>query len=245
MPLFQLNNTIKFPLPELAEPNGLLAIGGDLSPDRLIEAYRLGIFPWYSEKNPILWWSPAPRLVLFPDKFHLPKRLARLIRQHVFTVTADTAFFQVIENCAQRKVNPEETWITPDMKRAYCRLHELGFAHSIECWEGSVLAGGLYGIALDRVFFGESMFSNVSNGSKIALHYLVQHSARNGIRMIDCQMKTEHLVRFGAQEISRVEFQEKLHDYVRSTAPQKKWRLQNTNKKGIGSADACQEEKII
>jgi len=245
MPIFRLSKTIEFPPPELAEPNGLLAIGGDLSPGRLIEAYRLGIFPWYSEEDPILWWSPSPRLVLFPEEYHLSKRLARFIRKNPFTITVDKSFEDVIKNCALPQKNREETWITSDMKRSYCHLHEIGYAHSIECWEGSNLAGGLYGIILDRVFFGESMFSNVSNGSKVALHYLVRHALNRGIKMIDCQIKTEHLLRFGALEISGDEFREKLSEYIHSTRPQKKWRLQSTNKEGIGSADACQEEKSV
>ncbi len=242
MPLFQLNNTIVFPPPDLAEPNGLLAVGGDLSPGRLIEAYRQGIFPWYSENEPLLWWSPAPRLVLFPEEYHLPKRLARLIRKDVFTVTADTSFPRVIELCAQPGKNRPETWITAAMTEAYTLLHALGYAHSIECWQGNTLCGGLYGIVLDRVFFGESMFSMVSNGSNVALHHLVNHSRQIGIKMIDCQMKTDHLMRFGARELNRKDFQSKLNTFICKTDPQKKWRLHNTKKEGFGYADACQKK---
>jgi len=232
-----------FPPPAMAEPNGLLAIGGDLSPERIIEAYRQGIFPWYTADDPILWWSPAPRLVLFPEEFHLPRRLARTIRQKIFTVTADTAFDEVILHCAAIRIEAGvETWLTPEMIKAYRLLHELGYAHSIECRQGAELVGGLYGIALGRIFFGESMFSLAGNASKIALHALVRHAGAAGIRMIDCQMRTEHLVRLGARELPRNEFQEILNRFVYPLAPQKKWRLRNADKEGIGTADACQEE---
>ncbi len=228
MPVFRLIDDLVFPSPELAEPDGLLAIGGDLSPQRIILAYGSGIFPWYSEGEPILWWSPAPRLVLFPEEFHLPRRLQRTIKQKKFTVTADTDFERVIAACSQtanRKNNG--TWITEDMQQAYIRLHHLGFAHSIECWQGDQLAGGLYGVCLDSVFFGESMFTTVTNGSKIALASLVQAAANLNIRMIDCQMTTEHLLRFGAREISRDAFLKKLDEYIQECTPQKKWRLLN------------------
>lgn len=226
MPVFQLGRQLIFPPPAMAEPNGLLAIGGDLSPARIIEAYRQGIFPWYGEGDPILWWSPAPRLVLFPEEFHLPRRLARTIRQKTFTVTADTFFYDIIHQCARTRIEAGvETWITAEMIEAYGRLHELGFAHSIECWRGPELAGGLYGIGLGRIFFGESMFSLVGNASKIALHALVQHASLTGIQMIDCQMRTKHLIRFGARELARSDFQEMLDRFVYPLAPQKKWRL--------------------
>jgi leucyl/phenylalanyl-tRNA--protein transferase len=243
MPIFRLNRTVDFPPPELAEPNGLLAVGGDLSAARLLSAYRQGIFPWYNENSPILWWSPAPRLVLFPGEFHLPRRLARSMRRKKFTVTADRAFARVIEGCAQfRGRGREQTWITPAMTESYIRLHELGYAHSIECWHGGMLAGGLYGIALDRVFFGESMFAAVTDASKFALHALIGHARSADIRLIDCQVRTGHLLRFGAREISREEFQNLLARHIRHTEPQKKWRLQRTDKEGIGHTGACQEE---
>lgn len=197
-----------------------------MSTERLLSAYRLGIFPWYDEKSPLLWWSPAPRLVLLPDEFHVPKRLARSMRKQTFTVTADTAFSRVIADCAGfRGKNREQTWITPDMQKAYIRLHELGYAHSIECWQDSILAGGLYGIALDRVFFGESMFTRVQDASKTALHALVQYALRSDISLIDCQIRTEHLAGFGAREISREDFQNMLQRFIRTVEPQKKWRL--------------------
>ncbi len=226
MPVFQLNNDIMFPPPEMAEPNGLLAVGGDLSAPRLLEAYRLGIFPWYGEEEPLLWWSPAPRLVLFPHEFHLPKRLARTIRQQIFTITADTSFAGIIKSCARiRRRKGEGTWITMEMQQAYSHLHELGFAHSIECRYDGKVVGGLYGVALGQVFFGESMFSRKTDSSKVALNALISHALKTGIKLIDCQMTTEHLLKFGAREISRGHLQKLLHRYITKTVPQKKWRL--------------------
>jgi leucyl/phenylalanyl-tRNA--protein transferase len=226
MPLFQLSRDIVFPPPELAEPDGLLAIGGNLSVPRLIVAYQQGIFPWYSEGEPILWWSPAPRLVLFPGQFHLPRRLARTIRRQIFTVTADTAFADVITACGSlREESGEGTWITNAMKNAYIHLHETGFAHSIECWRDGELAGGLYGVCLDRIFFGESMFTRITDASKVALAALIRQAEKIGIQAIDCQMTTAHLLRFGSREIDRQEFQELLKQYIQHIAPQKKWRL--------------------
>lgn len=244
MPVFQLSSTIVFPPPAMAEPNGLLAIGGDLLPARLLAAYRQGIFPWYAEGDPILWWTPAPRLVLFPGEFHLSRRLARVIRRNVFSLTADQAFRQVMERCAAiRTATRTETWINPDMIEAYCRLHYQGYAHSIECWQGNDLVGGLYGIALGRVFFGESMFSEVSGASKVALYALVRHALATGIWLLDCQMRTEHLVSMGAREVSRAHFQQLLDNLATPVFPQKKWRLRGTEREGIGPADACRNTK--
>lgn len=226
MPVFRLTNQPIFPAPELAEPDGLLAIGGDLSPVRLLIAYSQGIFPWFSEGDPILWWSPSPRLVLFPEEYHLPKRLRRTIDAGTFAVTADTAFAQVVSGCASASGRLElGTWITREMHEAYCRLHELGFAHSIECWREGELAGGLYGVCLDRVFFGESMFTRITDASKVALAALVRQARRLGIALIDCQMTTEHLLRFGARELSREQFMAQLDEHIDSCLPQKKWRL--------------------
>lgn len=224
MPVFRLPKEIVFPDPDLAEPDGLLAVGGDLSPARLLAAYQQGIFPWYSGKEPILWWSPSPRLVLLPDEFHLPKRLARTIRQQIFQVSADTAFAEVITACVAVRA-ASGTWITPDMQQAYIRLHELGFAHSIECRFEDQLVGGLYGICLDKMFFGESMFSRKSDASKVALTALVSHARQIGIQAIDCQMTTAHLLRFGSRELSRQEFQEMLDQFIRRIEPQERWRL--------------------
>ena len=226
MPVFRLVDTPLFPAPELAEPDGLLAIGGDLRPDRLLMAYSQGIFPWFSEGDPILWWSPTPRLVLFPPEFHLPRRLRRTLSAGTFTVTADTAFAEVVAGCATAGDRREHgTWITPEMQQAYAGLHALGFAHSIECWQDGQLAGGLYGVCLDRVFFGESMFTRVTDASKVALAALVQQARQLGIALIDCQMTTDHLLRFGAREIERPEFQALLDEHITACLPQKKWRL--------------------
>jgi len=227
MPVFRLTEEILFPRPSLAEENGLLAIGGDLSPARLISAYRRGIFPWYSPGDPILWWFTSPRLVLFPETFRVPKRLARYMRKPLFTVTFDTAFERVIESCAAvRTMKGEETWITEEMKTAYLQLHQLGYAHSVECWQEQTLAGGLYGVLLDRVFFGESMFTLLSNGSKIALASLVIQLRRKNCRLIDCQMTTEHLLHYGACEISGRDFQRCLNTYIENVFPDGKWNYE-------------------
>ncbi len=226
VPVFQLSEDIIFPEVRFAEPDGLLAVGGDLSSARLLTAYREGIFPWYAQGEPILWWSPVPRLVLFPEQFHLPKRLARTIRQGKFKVTADTAFAEVIASCADlRQESGENTWITREMQAAYITLHRQGFAHSVESWQDGCLVGGLYGICLDRVFFGESMFSRVNDSSKVALAALVHHGEKIGIRMIDCQMTTAHLLRFGAREIGREPFQELLTRFIDRVVPQQPWQL--------------------
>lgn len=224
MPVFRLTDDILFPRPNLAEENGLLAVGGDLSPGRLISAYRLGIFPWYSEGDPILWWFTSPRFVIYTDAFRVPKRLARDIKKSLYRVTMDQAFERVIASCASvRTRNGEETWITEEMKRAYCLLHSLGFAHSVECWKGDELAGGLYGVALDRVFFGESMFTLLPNGSKIALASLVSFLQHRGYKLIDCQMTTDHLRQFGACEITGREFRRHLKEYISTLSPDGSW----------------------
>ena len=231
MPVFQLPEDHIFPLPDMAEPDGLLAIGGDLAPARLLAAYQQGIFPWYAEGEPILWWSPVPRLVLLPEEFHLPKRLARTMRKQLFQVTSDTAFAEVITSCASlRQEAGEGTWITEAMKNAYIHLHELGFAHSVECRLNDELVGGLYGVCLDRVFFGESMFSRITDASKIALATLVQHAEQLDIRMIDCQMTTKHLLQFGSREVNRQEFQELLERFIQNILPRQLWKLNSLEK---------------
>ncbi|MEN8142970.1 MAG: leucyl/phenylalanyl-tRNA--protein transferase [Thermodesulfobacteriota bacterium] len=211
MPVFQLDESISFPPPQMAREDGLLAVGGDLSPERLLLAYHLGIFPWYSPGEPILWWSPDPRLVLFPDDFHLSKSLARTIKRKTFKVTFDTAFVEVIGNCAKtRESQGDGTWIDEEMIAAYCTLHELGYAHSVECWQDDELAGGLYGISLGGVFFGESMFSLKPDSSKVAMATLVEKLRYWEFDMIDCQIGTTHLKSLGAEEISGAEFGERL-----------------------------------
>src|SRR5210317_1959432 len=189
MPVYQLSEDLIFPSPYLASKEGLLAIGGDLSPQRLLLAYSNGIFPWYSEGEPILWWSPDPRLVLYPDELNVSRSLKKVIKQGSFEVTIDRAFEAVITECAQvRLENHEGTWIVAEMVQAYCRLHESGFAHSVEAWAGERLAGGLYGVSLGKCFFGESMFTRVSNASKVAFVVLVNHLKNQGFAMIDCQI---------------------------------------------------------
>jgi leucyl/phenylalanyl-tRNA--protein transferase len=186
----------------LAEPNGLLALGGDLSPARLLAAYRRGIFPWYSVGQPILWWSPDPRAVLYPEAIRVPRSLGKLLRQNRFQVRVDTAFDAVVRACAAPRAHQDGTWITDEMAEAYGRLHRLGAAHSIEAWQGGELVGGLYGVAMGEVFFGESMFSRVRDASKVALVAL----CRLGFRLIDAQVPSEHLFRMGAVEIPRSRF---------------------------------------
>lgn len=211
MPVFRLTRAISFPPCRFAEPDGLLAVGGDLSSERLLNAYRLGIFPWYSEDTPILWWSPDPRLVLFPDELKIARSLKRVLKKNPFHVTLDHAFREVMERCAtvRRKLG-EGTWIMPEMIEAYCRLHELGYAHSVESWFEGELVAGLYGIALGRIFFGESMFTQKTDGSKVGFVRLVQLLGRWGFELIDCQVTTSHLQSLGAREIARSEFLERL-----------------------------------
>ena len=190
----------------MRRPSGLLAAGADLSPERLVRAYRLGIFPWFSEGEPILWWSPDPRTVLFPHELKLSRSLRKTLRKSLYQVRADTAFEQVMEGCSQPRPNQSGTWITENMKQAYCTLHTLGVAHSVETWHDGQLVGGLYGIALGRMFYGESMFSRMSDASKTALAALVHQLDAWGFGLIDCQMHTPLLASFGAREIPRSEF---------------------------------------
>jgi len=197
-----------FPDVELAlrDPDGLLAVGGNLSPERLLEAYRNAIFPWYTEGQPILWWAPDPRAVLFPDQLKVSRSLRKTVRKGLFQVTLDRAFDAVIAGCAAPRRDADGTWITADMERAYTHLHRLGHAHSVEAWSGTELVGGLYGVALGRVFFGESMFSRVADASKVAFVHLVRQLRAWGFVVIDCQMHTPHLARFGAIDIPRRQF---------------------------------------
>jgi len=190
----------------LRDPNGLLAAGADLSPARLLDAYRHGIFPWFGDEDPLLWWSPDPRMVLFVDELHVGRSLRKTLRSGRFQVTADRAFSAVLSGCAAPRAKDEGTWITTEMRAAYVRLAALGYAHSIETWQDGTLVGGLYGVAIGRMFFGESMFARASDASKVAFVTLVEHLQRWGFRMIDCQMSTAHLASFGAREISRPEF---------------------------------------
>jgi leucyl/phenylalanyl-tRNA--protein transferase len=208
----------------LQEPNGLLCVGGDLSVERLLEAYRRGIFPWFSAGQPILWWSPDPRTVLYPGEFKVARSLAKTLRNRGFRTTVDQAFEQVMERCADAALRPEGTWISPQMHAAYRRLHELDYAHSFETWEGDQLVGGLYGVALGRVFFGESMFSVARDASKVALHALVQASLAQNVRLIDCQVDSEHLRSLGARNVPRREFMRELAAATRESPPGASWR---------------------
>ena len=226
MPVFRLSERISFPPPHFAAPNGLLAVGGDLSEKRLLLAYKMGIFPWYSEGDPILWWSPDPRMVLYPGEISVSRRLGRTIRQGVFSVSSDTAFRQVINACARiRRDNHQETWILDEMIDAYCRLFTMGYAHSIEVWCKGDLAGGLYGVSLGGCFFGESMFTRVANASKIALVALCAYLSELSFDMIDCQMATPHLKRLGAREIPRKQFLEALVRSMKRPGIRGKWSV--------------------
>ena len=212
IPILTSDPESPFPPTELAldTPRGLLAAGGDLSPTRLINAYRHGIFPWYSGDQPILWWSPIPRCVLFPGSVHLSRRLRRSFNQGSFTLTADRAFTQLIEACAGPRLEQDGTWITDDMLTAYIQLHELGVAHSIEVWANDELAGGIYGLSLGRVFFGESMFSRQRDASKVALVALCKQLQAWDFTLLDCQVSNPHLLSMGAEEIQRAEFRQHL-----------------------------------
>ncbi len=216
---------IRFPPVEFASPEGLLAVGGDLSAERLIEAYRHGIFPWYSAGQPILWWSPDPRMVLIPDRLKVSRSLRKRLRHGDYTVRSDTHFREVMHGCAVPRRDAHGTWITPEMVEAYVRLHELGYAHSVEAWRGTELVGGLYGVALGRVFFGESMFSRAPDASKVALVYLVRQLARWGYQMIDCQVASAHLAGLGAENIRRSEFLARLDEALRQSDQRGQWRL--------------------
>ncbi|MBW2429066.1 MAG: leucyl/phenylalanyl-tRNA--protein transferase [Deltaproteobacteria bacterium] len=224
MPVYQLTEDPVFPSPYLASKEGLLAIGGDLSLKRLLLAYSNGIFPWYSEGEPILWWSPDPRLVLYPEELKVSRSLKKVIKRGIFEVTIDSAFEEVITECAQvRLENRQGTWIVEDMVRAYCRLHESGFAHSVEIWQQDTLAGGLYGVSLGKCFFGESMFTRITNASKVALVALVKHLKPFNFAFIDCQIATAHLTRFGAREISRARYLKELAHALKAATLQGKW----------------------
>jgi len=202
-------NKILFPHPYLADKDGFLAIGGDLSPRRLLSAYQSGIFPWYNDNTPILWFSTHPRLVLYPDKLKVSKSMRQLINKNAFRVTMDTNFTSVIESCAeQKRTNQAGTWITSDLQKSFITLHEMGYAHSVEVWEGKNMVGGLYGLSLGKVFYGESMFAKKSNASKYGFISLVSTLKEKAFSLIDCQQDTPHLRSFGAELISREKFLE-------------------------------------
>lgn len=216
-----------FPPPSaaLSDPDGLLAVGGDLSPERLLAAYRQGIFPWYEPGQPILWWSPDPRTVFLPGDFHISRSLRKCLRRSPFRVTLDTAFEQVITHCGAPRGPGEGTWITDEMHAAYCRLHQLGHAHSAEVWRDGQLVGGLYGVGIGRAFFGESMFSRADNASKVALAHLSRRLDEWGFGVFDAQVASAHLFTLGARQIPREDFQALLLDCVEMPAPAPPWRL--------------------
>jgi len=218
---------LQFPPVELASPEGLLAVGGDLQPKRLLEAYRHGIFPWYNEDQPILWWSPDPRAVIFPDKLHVSRSLERTIRREPFTLTLDNGFREVMTECASpRPQYPEGgTWISPAMIEAYTTLHEMGHAHSIETWLEGQLVGGLYGVAIGGAFFGESMFSRVDDTSKVALVTLVRQLHKWGFTLFDCQQSSPHIQRLGAEDLPRAEFVKCLAAAVKLPDRRGRWQF--------------------
>lgn len=226
--MFRLNRQdLRFPPVEWASPDGLLAVGGDLRPERLLEAYRHGIFPWYNEGQPILWWSPDPRAVLFPSKLHVPRSLRRTLRRNLFSITFDANFRAVIEGCAGRRPQYPDggTWITPEMIAAYTRLHELGYAHSAEAWREGTLVGGIYGVAIGGAFFAESMFASVDDASKAALVTLVRRLQAWDFRLIDCQQYSPHVSRFGAEEIPRRDFIVLLSEAIRRPDRRGRWTV--------------------
>jgi leucyl/phenylalanyl-tRNA--protein transferase len=227
LPLFELSkNLIVFPDAEEALDDGLLAIGGDLSVRRLLLAYSKGIFPWYSGLSPILWWSPDPRFILFPDEFRVSKSLAKTIASGKFEIRVDTNFEVVIESCAciNRK-HEKGTWITDNMKKAYIRLHKAGYAHSFEAYFEGKLAGGLYGVSIGKAFFGESMFHLITDASKVATYYLVEFAKKHNFLLIDSQIRTPHLESFGAKDISRKEYLNLLNDAITSETLKGKWKI--------------------
>jgi leucyl/phenylalanyl-tRNA--protein transferase len=226
MPLFQLTDDLVFPPARLATREGLLAVGGDLSAERLLLAYSQGIFPWFAEGDPVLWWSPDPRMVLFPESFHAAQSLRRLHRERRYRLTLDTAFAGVIAACANApRPGQDGTWITREMEQAYIRLHKAGFAHSVECWEDERLVGGLYGVSLGLCFFGESMFSRAPNSSKLALWALCEQVRRWGFALIDCQVRTEHLATLGAREIPRKRFLALLEQALQTETLRGPWQF--------------------
>jgi leucyl/phenylalanyl-tRNA---protein transferase len=224
MTVFRLDERLVFPPPERADDSGLLAVGGDLRPERLVLAYSQGIFPWYSRGQPILWHSPDPRMVLLADELHLPLSLRKTLRRAPYRITLDTAFAGVIDGCAQvPRPGQRGTWITPAMRKAYLELHRRGLAHSVEAWSDDRLVGGLYGVGLGAAFFGESMFARAPDASKIAFASVVPQLQRWGMTLIDCQVYTDHLARFGAREWPREEYLEALREALQHPTRACRW----------------------
>lgn len=224
--MFQLTDDIAFPPADLADECGLLAYGGDLSVDRLLLAYRSGIFPWYNDDTPLLWWSPDPRMVIYPADLHISRSLCKFLHKSVFSVTLDTAFADVINACAQSRLAVgEATWILPEMIDAYSALHLAGFAHSVEVWHSGNLVGGMYGVSLGRAFFGESMFSYHANASKTAMAYLAAQLTRWEFGLLDCQIANPHLVSMGGVDIPRERFIRELKSLLKYPSRRGRWEL--------------------
>ncbi len=223
MPVYQLPEAVLFPPVHLAAKSGLLAVGGDLSPERLLAAYREGIFPWYGNGEPILWWSPDPRFVLFPNELRISRSMRQFLRKEIVRITFDRAFREVIAACRRPRPGQDGTWITAEMREAYAALHDLGYAHSVEAWQEKELVGGLYGVSLGSAFFGESMFSAIPNASKAALITLVSHLEKRGFDLIDCQVETAHLRSLGGRPIPRRDFRALLQRSLRHETLRGNW----------------------
>ena len=226
MPVYVLSDEIVFPPVNLATHEGLLAIGGDLSTARLLEAYRNGIFPWYSEGEPIMWWSPTPRMVVLPGNYRPSKSLRQKLRKNVFSIRFDTAFREVMQACAKAPRNGQEgTWITTEMQEAYYKLHKQGYAHSVEAYQNNQLVGGLYGISLGKAFFGESMFHDITDASKVAYHHLMEFVSGNGIEVVDAQQDTPHLRKLGGTLLDRDDFISLLRNALQAPTLKGPWSL--------------------
>ena len=223
MPVYRLPDEILFPPGDHAVKSGLLAVGGDLSPERLLAAYHEGIFPWYAEGEPILWWSPDPRFVLLPAELRVSRSMRQFLKKELVRITFDQHFRGVIAACQKPRPGQDGTWITEEMKEAYCTLHELGYAHSVEAWQDGVLAGGIYGVSLGHTFFGESMFSTLPNASKAALISLVGRLRERDFDLIDCQVESAHLGSLGARPIPRREFLARLNASLRNETLRENW----------------------
>ena len=225
MPTYISSKDNSFPSPETADPDGLLAVGGDLTPGRVLEAYKNGIFPWYAEGSPILWWSPDPRMILFPENFIVSDSLRRLINKKKFIIKFDQNFYNVIQHCAKvTRKHEDGTWITEEMIQAYCALYENGVAHSVETYLDGKLVGGLYGISLGKAFFGESMFHLMKDASKVALYYLVNKLKTWDFHFIDAQIETDHLVSLGSELVPRSDFLVLLHNAMMAETMNGRWR---------------------